>query len=98
MSTLTIYNRELFGPLLSVVPVKDLEDAIALINSMYLYSVHFCLVNAYAELRDEPLNIYIFTNDDKVKHRGIMVFPSLIDALLTAHSHGQYSQWHSVHQ
>lgn len=46
--TLTIRHRELFGPLLSVVPVDDLEAAIAFINSMYSYFVYlYIVVNAY---------------------------------------------------
>ncbi|KZT02806.1 aldehyde dehydrogenase [Laetiporus sulphureus 93-53] len=44
--------KELFGPILAVVPVKDLDEAIAFVNA-----------------RDNPLAIYIFTQNTNVKKK-----------------------------
>lgn len=56
---LYIPYREIFGPILPIVPVDDLQAAINFIND--------------DEGRDHPLAMYVFTQDEAFKTKGMYI-------------------------
>lgn len=70
----SLMEEEIFGPLLPIVPVDDLEAAIQFVNDRWvllipLFLAHGCLADTHCA-RDHPLILYLFTQNDKVKDYG----------------------------
>lgn len=64
-------DREIFGPVLPIVPVKDIDEAIAFINARYVpVFVDYVLNIHEVVLRDHPLAIHVFSQNSKVKAKG----------------------------
>ena len=64
--------REIFGPLLPVVPVKDLDEAIKFVNERYGYSSRLnseLFIDCFW-FSDHPLALYVFTQDENFKNKG----------------------------
>lgn len=65
-------RREIFGPILPVLPVDSVDDAIELINSRWV--CFLCQVIGLvltSRCRDHPLAVYVFTKDAKFKAKGV---------------------------
>ncbi|KAG8829725.1 hypothetical protein FRC18_009094 [Serendipita sp. 400] len=62
-------QEEIFGPVLSIVPVDSLDEAIDFVNERYFISPHVpCFT--YFPSRPQPLALYVFTRDARYKEKG----------------------------
>ncbi|KAH0826687.1 Aldehyde/histidinol dehydrogenase [Lanmaoa asiatica] len=66
----SLMSEELFGPLLPIVPVKNVDEAIEFINSRCV--LFGCVHRRRHEhvYRDHPLTLYVFSQDSSFKNKG----------------------------
>lgn len=63
-------QEEIFGPVLSIVPVDNLDEAISFLGSRYVrpYLLHLITKSLYS--RPLPLALYVFSHDEAFKAKG----------------------------
>jgi len=68
-SMIHLHCLQIFGPILPIVTVDDLDGAIDYINSKLVYTmyIYFCSVLVVLTYREKPLVIYAFTTDKQVQ-------------------------------
>jgi acyl-CoA reductase-like NAD-dependent aldehyde dehydrogenase len=70
-----VLEREIFGPVLSIVPVKDLDEAIAFVNERLVLSpIVFDRIFNHCFHSAHPLAVYVFSTDSAFKKKGGRVF------------------------
>lgn len=73
-TSLTRVFREIFGPVLSIVPVDSIDEALKIIQARYVE--HFFLMHVFPiTVRHPPLAVYLFSDDSELKQK-CMVFLS----------------------
>ena len=67
--------REIFGPILLLIPVKDVDEAIAFIRNRYAFDGAVPL-NMSPEIthRNHPLAVYVFSQDKEFQDMGKFQF------------------------
>lgn len=63
------FSSELFGPILPIIAVDNLEEAIHLIGTQYVHIIWLVLSPSELGDRPAPLVIYAFTSDEVVKEK-----------------------------
>lgn len=64
-----LMQEELFGPILPVVPVKDVDEAIEFVRNRCVGCVVAQHTSSYAAHRDHSLSLYIFSDDKAYKEK-----------------------------
>jgi aldehyde dehydrogenase (NAD+) len=69
-------QEEIFGPVLSIVPIDNLDEAIDFVNDRQVY-ISFCIVldQSNSSNRPQPLALYVFSKDSKFREKGKLVIP-----------------------
>ena len=68
-------RREIFGPVLAIVPVKDLDESIAFIRARCVDVKRLWLTMLSAARREYPLAVYVFTHDPEFEKKGRCFLP-----------------------
>lgn len=66
------FNREIFGPVLPIVPVEDIDEAIEVVNTRCVANSIVVLCRGFLKqscCREHALSLYVFTNDQTFKDK-----------------------------
>ena len=70
-------GREIFGPVLAIVPVKDLDESIAFIRARCVHVSRLLFAMLNTARREYPLAVYVFTHDPEFEKKGgCLVLPA----------------------
>jgi len=69
-------QEEIFGPVLSIVPIDNLDEAISFLNSRYVLPYLLDLITESLYSRPLPLALYVFSHDKAFKAKGAFLKPS----------------------
>ena len=62
-------DDEIFGPILPIVTVEDIDEAIRIVNSRLVLTVYVQCNDPDKKARDHPLALYVFAKDAKIKKK-----------------------------
>jgi aldehyde dehydrogenase (NAD+) len=77
-------EREIFGPVLPIVPVKDLDEAITFVNARLVHPLVDFGDTLIATFSDHPLALYVFSTDSAFKKKGGRVICAFCNGILTS--------------